>query len=598
MSDSIPEAIFRFGELRGETLARQVPSVEAQKAAFAEAKRRIRLAVEIEENSLSFSDLTALTEIPSSITQIQGLASLSFDDTSISDITPLAGLEKLFSLDLDDTFVLDLSPLANLEHLWSLYISNTLISDLSPVSNCKNLLTIRANGAPIDDLSPLTNLPSLRTLSVSGTKIKYLEPLSPLVSLTSLNVSNTDVSELAPLAALQRLSDLDISSTGVSDLTVLRGLHRLFNPLGKSGLTFKNCEFLSEQLQDLSKERNPRRTIEAGKIIGAGDGLAQAAREDDREEVALGQRPAPYSFTWHDERIEALPHMQAPFSEKTADEIIEILKEKLEYALSQLQGNRADPLLHSALSNSLREISGGSSAVRDGVLLMRLRTLQALSTAYFSGENESEIGVRAAVMDAALSLEDLLAVYPGARTIDANRQALEFQSSQTDMRDFSAATQEIIRVAESSDVVAPSAIKALLDGQYEIGVLSELVDTSSSEVTRAAAIERRATLASLQLLGIRNFLVTPLKRTMEELGPVAGDSWKQFKAAIPEAVGDATKSVVSGAIKAGAAGLVAMLAGPIAGMAMLAASFAPLAKAANKVAEGMEVDDDQAGADS
>ncbi|WP_428150676.1 leucine-rich repeat domain-containing protein [Brevundimonas sp.] len=569
-------------------MKREVPAPEEQRIALVEAKRRIKIAAQAGANEIGFQDLVDLSEIPASIRTMKELTSVSFEDTCVSDLTPLAELENLNSIDVDNTFVIDLTPIAGLKSLYSLYFSDTLVSDISPLSDLKNLMNIHMRSTSVSDLAPLSDLPRLRAVYADGTRITDLSPLSKSKTLQSLDISNTAILDLSPLRSIITLNDLNISRTNIWDLSPLTSLKSLFNPFSARGLAFSSCKKLPDDIRALSSRRNPGRSIEVGRILNVESFDEPDIDEEAIENTILVQRPAPYSFVWTEEKLEALPHHQDPFDENLAQDILDLVVEKINLAIASLSGNQFDSRLAGAFSATLEELNRSASDVRDGILLMRMRTIQAVSSAYFSTDADYPEDIRALVMDATISLEDLLAIYPGARTIDANRQALNFQAEGTQLRSYVENANRIIEIAEASEVVDDSAVEALRDGSNEIALLSNIIDTTSSEATRASAIERRATLASLQLLGLRNFVVAPLRRVVDELGPVALDSWKQAKIAVPLGVGDGVRSVVSTSIKAGVALLATMLAGPVAGIAVLAASFVPLAKATAKVAEATD----------
>ena len=65
------------------------------------------------------------------------LTRLEFQDTAVSDISPIAGLINLIVLKIDDTNVTDLSPIAGLINLKELHMSRTNVTDLSLVAGLR-----------------------------------------------------------------------------------------------------------------------------------------------------------------------------------------------------------------------------------------------------------------------------------------------------------------------------------------------------------------------------------------------------------------------------------------------------------------------------
>lgn len=155
--------------------------------------------------------------------------SLSLERNQISDLSPLAGLEKLNNLALSSNQISDLSPLSdliNLRHL-SIYF-NPEITDLSPLVDLKNLQYIALIGnTEISDISPLAGSVNLAHITAWGLPISDLSPLSGLTQLESLDICGADKPDLAPLAKLTGLKELYLVSNGISDVSPLAGLTNL-----------------------------------------------------------------------------------------------------------------------------------------------------------------------------------------------------------------------------------------------------------------------------------------------------------------------------------------------------------------------------------
>ncbi|RYZ76559.1 MAG: leucine-rich repeat domain-containing protein, partial [Proteobacteria bacterium] len=321
---------------------RTLPSPENQRTAYKEAKRRVAAAISAGSIELDFSDLEDLADIPANISKAKSVRNLSLEDTCISDLTPLLGMD-IYSLDLDDTNVIDLSPLEGMTSLYSLYFSRTLVHDIGVVRNLPKISSLRMEKTNISDLSPISNLKNLRYLYASGTKITDLSPVSSIDGLMTLHIGGTNISDLTPLRSQKKISDLNISGTKVSDLSPLVGISPLFSPVRNTGLTFYGCENLPPSIQEVSAKKNPGRSLEVGRIIGASkETLDQDAESDFLSDSHLTQRPAPYSFVWIGETLKAQPHVQAPFDETLASEIISVVLEKLQLCLESMVGNEAD----------------------------------------------------------------------------------------------------------------------------------------------------------------------------------------------------------------------------------------------------------------
>ena len=197
-------------------------STRAEKA-YREAERRITEAKAADSTRL-FLYIPGLKVIPPSIAELSGLTSLYLQRTSVSDLTPLAGLTRLSSLYLARTSVSDLAPLTNLTGLMFLDLSGTPVSDFAPLATLTRLTSLVLIGTSIPDLAPLTSLTGLRYLVLGGTSVSDLALLASLTGLTSLHLEGSSVSDLAPLANLTKLSSLYLARTSVSDLTPIATL--------------------------------------------------------------------------------------------------------------------------------------------------------------------------------------------------------------------------------------------------------------------------------------------------------------------------------------------------------------------------------------
>ncbi len=170
-------------------------------------------------------DETKLTDIIA-LKGLQQLQSLSLIHTFVHDLSPLVGM-PLHSLNLDWTTVVDLKPLHDLP-LEILHLSNTRVSDLTPLADTKIEQLYLNNCRNVKDLSPLTGLP-LQTLTLNRTPVTDLKPLthSPL---RELNLEGcTALTDLHPLMEIATLEGVLIPLQ-CKDIAFLRnhpGIKRL-----------------------------------------------------------------------------------------------------------------------------------------------------------------------------------------------------------------------------------------------------------------------------------------------------------------------------------------------------------------------------------
>ncbi len=154
------------------------------------------------------------------------LQNFSASDTSISDLTPLAGLKILRFLNLNNTNVSDLTPLAGLTNLHSLNFAYTSVSNLKPLANLP-IRDIFMVDTPVNDLTGIETLTQLESILAWGTPISDLTPLADLTKLRTLNFAFANVTDLKPLANLTKLTELRLTENRISDISVLENLTQL-----------------------------------------------------------------------------------------------------------------------------------------------------------------------------------------------------------------------------------------------------------------------------------------------------------------------------------------------------------------------------------
>ncbi|MFN0035091.1 MAG: COR domain-containing protein [Saprospiraceae bacterium] len=121
------------------------------------------------KNTQNEGEPNQLTFLPPTLPLLTLLKKIGFNDTQVSDLSPLANLTNLNTLFCDSTQVSDLSPLANLTNLNSLSCDSTQVSDLSPLANLTNLNTLYCYSTQVSDLSPI--LPLIK----KGRQVKWEE---------------------------------------------------------------------------------------------------------------------------------------------------------------------------------------------------------------------------------------------------------------------------------------------------------------------------------------------------------------------------------------------------------------------------------------
>ena len=191
--------------------------------------------IDFDAPNTNITDLTGLEhatnlrslDLGAEFVQVLGVV----NSNSISDLSPLGGLNKLTWLALENNSISDLSPLGGLTNLARLYLSENSISDLSPLGGLTNLTWLDLRGNAITDISPLAGLYQLTTLWLQSNSITDLSPLAGLTNLTWLDLRGNAITDSSPLAGLYQLLSLGLSRNSLTDISPLAGLNRLIHLL-------------------------------------------------------------------------------------------------------------------------------------------------------------------------------------------------------------------------------------------------------------------------------------------------------------------------------------------------------------------------------
>ena len=153
------------------------------------------------------------------------MATLTRLEASEADIRDLTGLEhatNLVYLDFWKSSVSDLSPVAGLANLIHLgFASNNDISDVSALAGLTNLIALWVNGNSISDISPLAGLTKLTRLGLSNNSISDISALAGLTNLTALRLDRNLISDISALSSLTQLTELRLDRNSITDLSPL-----------------------------------------------------------------------------------------------------------------------------------------------------------------------------------------------------------------------------------------------------------------------------------------------------------------------------------------------------------------------------------------
>ena len=161
------------------------------------------------------------------------LKNLSLTFNRISDLSPIAGLDKLTHLNLLDNEIEDLSPIQNLTNLTNLTLAFNEITDISPLRDLVNIINLDLNTNMIEDISALSNLRKLQQLFLSSNRVKDISALGYLSALNHLGIGVNLIEDIEPLLELNRLYTVHISVNPLSELSITNVIPRLKETLSE-----------------------------------------------------------------------------------------------------------------------------------------------------------------------------------------------------------------------------------------------------------------------------------------------------------------------------------------------------------------------------
>ena len=284
---------------------------------------------------------------------------------------------------------------------------------------------------------------------------------------------------------------------------------------------------------------------------------------------ATQQVPAAFRFGIHDRKLEVLSEPPETIDAPVAKDLYDELGYKLRDFISSLKGSNIDRRVRNSAEMMLTGLGSEFLDVRPGVVLSRMRSMEATRDASSTDEGRESLfpGAVAAIDDICLSGRDLLAIFPIVREIERQRLALGLERSQDIISDVERSAKEVNAIANASDIVAESAVSALAENDLNI--------------EQAYTINQKTDLLADKLLVIRN-LISEAVRSIIDSGVTFVDGvWKVVKPDFQEGARNAARVLPPLAV----IGLVTSLAEPIPGIAALLHSdmFKPAANAVRRI---------------
>ena len=153
-------------------------------------------------------------------------------------IKNLLGLENavnLEKLDLNENEISDLSPIAKLNKLTKLSLIRNRISNLQPLSELTNLEYLDLYANKIVDISPLAKLTNLKYLDLHNNNDQTGDPVHPtigggikdisvvknLTKLEMLSLGSNNITDITPIKNLTNIKDLVLAGNHISDYSGL-----------------------------------------------------------------------------------------------------------------------------------------------------------------------------------------------------------------------------------------------------------------------------------------------------------------------------------------------------------------------------------------
>jgi hypothetical protein len=286
-------------------------------------------------------------------------------------------------------------------------------------------------------------------------------------------------------------------------------------------------------------------------------------------ETISEQRPAAFRFTSrNDGKIDVLPEQPEALDASIALDTYRELVDKLGALRNRLVGTNSAQRASRSVARLLEALGSKFEEVRPGVLLSRMRSVEADQGAF-----SDELSVDAIAMydDALRSGRDLLACFPAVRRIEAEGTALHLDRNADAIPTILRRMEEIKSAAMRSGAVTEEAIGALAQND---AALEEAIDPVAWRGLIADEALVFGNFVRAVIGGVANYGRIAFGRATPELRRLGADIWREIKIGLPKGAGEAARL----APLIGVVTLAGWLGGPVAGIASVIAQFRPLAR--------------------
>lgn len=171
----------------------------------------------VKNTAIADSDLRFLSHMPQ-------LTSLTLSGCSISTIADMEGLTSLTFLDLSNNTVRNISALSAMTELTHLDLSYNALISLQDIQSLHNLQVLDASYNSLANTSHVSALTSLTTLDVSSNNLMKLEGIDALTQLQHFAAAHNNLIDVNILKTCTLLQTLDVSYNTLLNIQVVAGL--------------------------------------------------------------------------------------------------------------------------------------------------------------------------------------------------------------------------------------------------------------------------------------------------------------------------------------------------------------------------------------
>lgn len=165
-----------------------------------------------------------------SLDGIKGLTKLRaltiYDDTSIKDISAVAGMKDLEILNVSFTSIDSIAAIKDLTKLHEVDFAFTKVTDVAPLEHLAGTLTVLdVSETKLESFAFLDAFTKMKTLSLSTTKIENVSFAAKMPELRILNASNCPgLKDIGPLAGNKKLERVVVNRSPIASIAPVAGL--------------------------------------------------------------------------------------------------------------------------------------------------------------------------------------------------------------------------------------------------------------------------------------------------------------------------------------------------------------------------------------